>query len=104
MKVAVEASVQGREPAALNHVEYRFVFSFGFYFTSPKWTRTKLQFVFSALLMVFLCLPHVQEQYSCQRISHAILIANGLVPIVLCNENHHRHVRICILGNWYLKV
>ena len=54
----------------------------------------KLQFVFLVLLMAFLLLWHVQEKYDCQRISHAILIANGLVPITLCNENHHGHVPV----------
>ena len=39
-------------------------------------------------------LPSVHKQYECQRISHAVLIANGLVLIELCNENHLGHVPI----------
>ena len=79
-------------------VGYNVCIYFGFYFMSSKWTRTKIC-VFSALLMAFLHLQHVLEQYGCQRIGHAILIASGLVPIVLCNENHHDgHSLICILG------
>ena len=66
---------------------------------SPNGPELKLQFVFSVVLMAFLCLQHVHEWYRHQRISHAILIADGLVPIVLYNENNHGCVPICMLGN-----
>ena len=52
--------------------------------------------------MAFRCLQLVQGQYSHQRIGHAILIANGLIPVALCNEKHDWHVLICILGNYQI--
>ena len=54
---------------------------------SPTGQEPKLQFVFLVLLSAFLHLPGAHEWYGPQRISHAILIANGLVLIKLCNEN-----------------
>ena len=66
---------------------------------SPTGQEPKFQFVVLVLLRAFLHLPGTHEWYGPQRISHAILIANGLVLIKLCNENQPGHVPICILGN-----
>ena len=67
-----------------------------FYFMSPEWATTKIRIcVFGAsngLSLSTACNGH-------QRIWHAILIANDIVPIGLCNENCHEHVFIYILGN-----
>ena len=99
-KLAGIGSAWGTGPAALNSVgvlEYRFVVSLVFNFLSPKWTRNKIIFSVFALPMAFLCLHLVNDLYGHQRIDHAILIANGLVHIALCNEKHDGHVLICIL-------
>ena len=83
----------------VKYVGYNVCVCFGSYFRVQNGPELILQFVFSVLLMAFLCLPNVQEWYGHWRISHAILIANSLVPIALCNENHHGHVPICIMCN-----
>ena len=70
---------------------------FDSYFLVQYGPELKLQMEFSVLLLVFLHLQPVQEVYNHQKIHHSILIANGLVPIALGNENHCGHVLVCIL-------
>ena len=71
------------------------VFCFGFYFMSPKWTRTKIEIEITLLLQAYSCLTLVQA-YGFLRIGHEVLIEIGLVVIVHGNENPFHHVLICI--------
>ena len=97
----------GIKSVALNSeglLEYMFVFALGFNFMSPKWTRTKMtiEIFLSPVGCCYPCL--VQELYSCQRISHPILIEVGLVPIAQGNENPIWDVLVGIFDNKYPKM
>ena len=71
------------------------VFFFGFYFMSPKWTRTKIVIEITLLLQAYSCLTLVPAN-GFLRIGHEVLIEIGLVVIVHGNENTFHHVLICI--------
>ena len=54
------------------------VFCFGFYFMSPKWTKTKIEIEITLLLQAYSCLPLVQAVYGLPRISPEVLIEFSL--------------------------
>ena len=72
------------------------VFCFGFYFMSPKWTRTKIAIEITLLLQAYSCLPLVQAAYGFLQIGPEVLIEIGLVLVEHGNENPFHHL-ICIL-------
>ena len=72
------------------------VFYFGFYFMSPKWTRTKIVIEITPLLQAYSCLLLVQAVYRFVGIGPEVLIAISLGLVVHSNENPFHHVLICI--------
>ena len=72
------------------------VFCFGFYFMSPKWTKTKIVIEIALVLQAYSCLPLVQGVYGFLRIGPEVLIEIGIVLITHSNENHFHHVLVCI--------
>ena len=74
-------------------------FCFGFYFMSPKWTRTKIAIEIALLLQAYSCLLLVQVAYGFLRIGPEVLIEIGLVLIAVGNENPFHHVLICMFIN-----
>ena len=72
------------------------VFYFGFYFMSPKWTRTKIVIEVSLLLKADSCLPLVQWAYGFLQIGAEILIEISLVLFAHSIENPFHHVLVCI--------
>ena len=72
------------------------VFYFGFYFMTPKWTRTKIVIEITLLLQAYSCLPLVQAAYWLLRIGPEILIEISLVLIAHGNENPFHHVLVRI--------
>ena len=72
------------------------VFCFGYYFMSPKWTRTKLVIEMTLLLQDYSCLLLLQAAYGFLGIGPGVLIAIGLVLVVHSSENPLHHVLICI--------
>ena len=70
------------------------VFCFGFYFMSPKWTKTKIVIKITLLLHSYSCLPLVEAGYGVWRINPEVLIEIGHVLIAHGNQNsfqHHLH-------------
>ena len=72
------------------------VFYFGFYYMSPKWTRTEIVIEITLLLQAYFCLLLVQVGDGFLRIYPEVLIAIGLVVIAHGNENPFHHILICI--------
>ena len=73
------------------------VFCFGFYFMSPKWTRTKIVIEITLLLQAYSCLLLVQLAYGYLGIGPEVLIAISLVLTVYSDENAFHHVLVCLL-------
>ena len=69
------------------------VFCFGFYFTSPKWAKTKIVIEITLFLQAFSSLPLVQAPYRFLRIGPEALIEIGFVLIA---HNPFHHVLVCI--------
>ena len=87
-KLARTAPTQGsRCTQQVKYVGNTDVFCFGFYFMSPKWTRTKFVIVISLSLQAFWCLPLVQQSYRFLCTYPEVLIAISLVLIVHGKEN-----------------
>ena len=72
------------------------VICFGFYFMSPKWTKTTIVIEITPLIQAFSCLPLVQAGYGFLRIDHEVFIEISLVLIAHGIENPFKNVLVCI--------
>ena len=102
-KLAGIASAWGNRTSSIQQVKYvgnTDVFCIGFYFMSPKWTRTEIVIDITLLLQTYCCLLLVQVANRFLRIGPEVPIAISLVLIEHGKENPFHRILVCIYSTF----